>query len=790
MKEPRTQKLELIADKLSIHYITSKDWILDDVSFTQCLGKVSAIIGPSGCGKTSFIRTLCGLIPHSIPSEYAGSVTLDGVEIAEMSVKNLAQHVSYVGQNPDASVITRVIFDDVAFALQNLCLSQQEIQQRVEEALAAVGLSEQIYDDPWTLSGGQRQRLSFACAIAMQTKMLILDEPTSTIDIAARENIYAILRELKEQGYGIVIIDHNLDPILELCDQILALDEKGRVIACESPNTIFANHLERLKACGVWLPKEFRNVPSYTSPQFDILQQNTVKYLAKDAHGVWREVRALDDGVGSDDGSASTTTSVTGDDAAPVADDATPATIDIKNFSVPGRAPAISMRFTGGECIGLVGVNGSGKTSFLTALSGLMPFKAYHAYIEQKALKRGKHLAGFVFQNPEHQMVTSSVRQELAIEGLDDAEVDRILSHFHLQDLANVHPLALSGGQLRRLSVATIVANKHKFIMLDEPMYGQDWNNTLELLDLIGEQQKKGCTIIMAIHDLELAYQYCTHIIALPAAQTWRTNGMSVEKPAEANAAESARRAIATVATSRKAAAREPWGLNPFTLSLAALPLIISLLFVRHLWLNSAIIALGVAGVLFSKVSIKQKLAMTSAVGIATAAMIWLFNTSYHDYVEIRLYTYGGANITATVLAALLALMFALACYTTPEAMLTSMTTCFKVPYRVTSVGQASIAFVSRFTEDFKTLRVARSLREVGKRYGIFAGGYRWVSAILPLIILAVQHGERVSLSMDSRAFGAFDTRTEYYTYAWRARDWICMLGVWAATAALCFFLT
>ena len=134
--------------------------------------------------------------------------------------------------------------------------------------------------------------------------------------------------------------------------------------------------------------------------------------------------------------------------------------------------------------------------------------------------------------------------------------------------------------------------------------------------------------------------------------------------------------------------------------------------------------------------------------------------------------------------------MFALACYTTPEAMLTSMTTCFKVPYRVTSVGQASIAFVSRFTEDFKTLRVARSLREVGKRYGIFAGGYRWVSAILPLIILAVQHGERVSLSMDSRAFGAFDTRTEYYTYAWRARDWICMLGVWAATAALCFFLT
>jgi len=152
---------------LSVHYLGRESWVLDSVSLTHLRGRVTAVIGPSGCGKTTLVRALCGLIPHCLPSEYSGSLSLDGTEVADATVQTLAETVAYVGQSPDAAVVTRRVHDDVAFPLQNLCLSRTEISSRVHEALRRVGLIERIWDDPWTLSGGQRQRLAVAGAPAM-----------------------------------------------------------------------------------------------------------------------------------------------------------------------------------------------------------------------------------------------------------------------------------------------------------------------------------------------------------------------------------------------------------------------------------------------------------------------------------------------------------------------------------------------------------------------------------------------------------------------------------------------
>ena len=147
----------IACESLSVHYIGGDAWVLDDVSFEQLAGRVTAVIGPSGCGKSTLVRACCGLVPHSIPSEYSGSVALRGQEVADAPADVLAGTVAYVGQNPDAAVVTRSVRSEVEFPLQNLCLGRDEITERADAALAAVGMAGLGGKDPWTLSGGQRQ---------------------------------------------------------------------------------------------------------------------------------------------------------------------------------------------------------------------------------------------------------------------------------------------------------------------------------------------------------------------------------------------------------------------------------------------------------------------------------------------------------------------------------------------------------------------------------------------------------------------------------------------------------
>ena len=252
---------------LSVHYLGYEDWVLDAVDLTHLHGQVTAVIGPSGCGKTTLVRALCGLVPHCLPSEYAGSLRLAGTEVADATVSFLATHVAYVGQNPDASVVTRTVHDDVAFPLQNLCLPRSEITARVEESLRTVGLLGRVWDDPWQLSGGQRQRLAVAVALAMRPQLLVLDEPTSVIDATGRDEFYRLVSAMAEEGTGVIVIDHDLDPVLPVVDQVLALDARGRTIALGTPREVFTGHREELEDVGVWMPRALRRVPRPTDAE-------------------------------------------------------------------------------------------------------------------------------------------------------------------------------------------------------------------------------------------------------------------------------------------------------------------------------------------------------------------------------------------------------------------------------------------------------------------------------------------------------------------------------------------
>ncbi|WP_314901888.1 ATP-binding cassette domain-containing protein [Actinomyces naeslundii] len=791
---------------LSVHYLGRESWVLDSVSLTHLRGRVTAVIGPSGCGKTTLVRALCGLIPHCLPSEYSGSLSLDGTEVADATVQTLAETVAYVGQSPDAAVVTRTVHDDVAFPLQNLCLPRSEITSRVHEALRAVGLIERIWDDPWTLSGGQRQRLAVAVALAMHPRLLVLDEPTSTIDTTGREEFYDLISSLTASGTAVVVIDHDLDPVLPTVDQVLALDTVGGIIAVGTPREVFMGHRGELTDAGVWMPRALRDAEdglpvSSSAPEApltcaeagvrvprlaDLCADVEVRYLEKqtrDSAESWQQVESID----------------TCDALAGRTRPEPRTSVELVDLEVPGRSPSVSMRLGGGELVGLVGPNGAGKSSILSALAGLVRSTARKAVVGGRDVGKGRHLVGYVFQNPEHQFVATTVGAELAVGGTSQARVDQLLEQFHLIAHRDHHPLTLSGGQARRLSVATMVSEERDVVVLDEPTYGQDWDNTRELMDFIDQLRHQGRTVIMATHDLELALEHCTHIIALPGPTSrTRTVPASVQEVAAADDVDEPAEASGTGAADSCTGLPEPapvpprpqprrglfTSLNPLTLFASVLPVMVMVFALRNHHLNLGVLLASSVLVIAARASLRRTMASVIVPWAVTALMIWILSSgSHHQETAARLYDLGDAVTGGTGIGALVALVLVSGVSTDPEALIRTLTTTFHMPYRLGAAGIASIAFITRFQDDFVLLRTARALRGVGDRWGPLAPVVRWIGSILPLMILAIQHAERVALSMDSRAFGAHRRRTELTDEPWRARDWGVVVLTWALVA-------
>lgn len=797
-------------ESLSVHYIGADTWVLDGVSFEQLAGRVTAVIGPSGCGKSTLVRTCCGLVPHSIPSEYSGSVALRGQEVADAPADVLAGTVAYVGQNPDAAVVTRSVRSEVEFPLQNLCLGRDEITERADAALAAVGMAGLGGKDPWTLSGGQRQRLAIAVALAMRTPLLVLDEPTSTIDAEGSQRFYDLVADLARKGTAVVVIDHDLDPILPWVDQVLALDAKGRGIALGAPREVFVRHRSALEAVGVWMPRALRAeaVPTAEGSRAgdraaascgggspcrgtrgdppasavgtalttaeagirvptmeDMTSPGGVAYWRK-TDGQWERAGALD---------------------------AQDPVLALSGMRVPGRCPRVSARVGAGELVGVIGVNGAGKSSLLSALAGLGAFEADEALIGGRPLRRGRHIAGYVFQNPEHQFVSSTVSKELAVGGAPPARVEELLEQFHLAGHRDAHPLTLSGGQARRLSVATMAGAPHALVVLDEPTYGQDWANTQELMSFIGALRERGRCVLMATHDLELARRHCTAIIALPDPEQGADEVPSVpDRGVGAGpSGQAVPEAPAPGAAARHRHGRRQGGafapLNPLTMGLAALPLMVAVALGGTTQVNLVVMAAATLGVIASRPPARRLVATALAPWLTAALLLFTlryFATSPHKSIE--LYYIASPASGATTVGAVLALVLLGGAAAPAEAQIRALTTTLRLPYRLAAAGTAAVSFLRRFSRDFALLRTARALRGVGSGWGPLAPAVRWTASVVPLMVISVSHAERVALSMDARAFGAHARRTEMVDERWRARDWaVVALACLAAAVVL-----
>lgn len=504
-------------DELSVRYDSGSRWIGERVSASIAPGGLTLLLGPSGCGKSTLMLTMAGLIPVSLPADLRGRVVCCGVDTAHAEIADLARSVGVVFQDPDAQVITGSLLDEVCFGLENLLVPVEQIESRALDALRSVGLAEsrrEALRSPTELSGGQRQRLALACALALQPRVLILDEPTANLDPRASADFYALVAALRSPDRAIVLVEHDLDDVVGLCDQVIVLDKAGQVAFDGAPDAVFGEHARQLDDLGVWLPTatrvalhlgiERRRLPLADDELTAVLDEEPPelreRLIAKTSQTQPRAIAEV-----------------------------TQLALRLRGVRVErgGREvlAGVDLDVIRGEMLAVVGVNGAGKSTLALAMAGLVPLASGSIELGGTSLsaldsRQIGDRVGYVFQNPEHQFVTGRVQDELAY-GLrvrgrppeqTDAEVAQTLERFDLTRYADANPFTLSHGEKRRLSVATALITKPEILLLDEPTFGQDQARAEEILQFVAELHRDGVTIVIITHDLQLVAEHADRV--------------------------------------------------------------------------------------------------------------------------------------------------------------------------------------------------------------------------------------------------------------------------------------
>ncbi len=438
-------RLLLSVDGLSFSFYNSDHKALDRIRLEIGAGQFVAITGPSGCGKSTLAMAIGGYIPHVIEGRLEGRVEIGGRQTDATGLAELSTLVGIVQQDPESQLCTLNVDDEVAFGPENLALPADEVRARVERSLALVNASHLQGRDIYELSGGEKQRVAIASILAMQPRVLILDEPTSNLDpTATAEVLSAIARMRLETGLTIIVIEHKLDRVIPLADRLLIMD-RGRIVMDGQPGEVLRQYREQIKSLGVRLPME--------------------------PGAEWRCAR---------DAQTSTASA------------ASNVNVDGLRFAYEGREVlhGVSFRAHGGEIVGIIGPNGSGKTTFLSHLLGIC--RPEHGSVticgnDTKTSRVSKlaRFAGYVFQNPNHQIFERTVRNEAGFAcgnfGIGPAVRDRLvlneLQRFGLDGYADRHPLGLSFGEKRRLNICSVLPHQPQVLLLDEPFVGQDFFN-------------------------------------------------------------------------------------------------------------------------------------------------------------------------------------------------------------------------------------------------------------------------------------------------------------------------
>lgn len=529
---PRGARIEL--NNFSWHHPGRPEPVISGLNLTINPGEKVLLLGTSGAGKSTLLHAIAGVLHDDDGESAGGTITINGQAPAE--ARGTA---GMMQQDPESSIVMATVGNDVAFGPENLRVPREEIWGRVTEALTAVGLNHLPLDHPSSaLSGGQKQRLGLAGILSMHPGAMILDEPTANLDPSGvREVRDSILSAAEATGATLLVVEHRVSIWAPHMDRIIVLGTGGTITHDGAPDTVLTEARQELIDAGVWVPNYVPRAPQNATDEVAggeaLLRAENLSITRAQPTPKQRRARRH-------------TIKRLGDTPAPVPVD------------LPVLRGGINLTLHAGEHLSVLGPNGAGKSTLALTLAGLLTAPngtltatdALRNYDGGNHGERGGEPAhwdvptwtpaqmlsriGYVFQEPEYQFIRGTVREELELgprrlaaltrEPLNEAELtertNTLAHHLRLNHLLDANPFTLSGGEKRRLSVASALATAPKILILDEPTFGQDARTWAELVDLIRELLTNGTAVISITHDEDYTAALGGNHITLPALTT------------------------------------------------------------------------------------------------------------------------------------------------------------------------------------------------------------------------------------------------------------------------------
>ncbi len=497
----------------SFQYFSQAEPTLHDINLTIYEGEKVLLVGPSGSGKSTLGNCLNGLIPFAYKGEIKGSLKIGGKETKEMNIFELSKKVGTVLQDADGQFIGLTVGEDVAFALENDCVEQEQMKAQVQKVSEIVDMGKLLKSSPFELSGGQKQRVSFAGVMVDDVDILLFDEPLANLDPATGKTAIDLIdRVWKNSRKTVVIVEHRLEDVLYRdVDRIIVVSD-GRIAADMSPDELMSAdilsklgireplHVTAMKYAGIQV------TPDMHAGRLATLDIEKVKepLLKWNLEQTKKEPKAE-----------------------------RPVILEAEHLSFQYTKKRkilqdVSFQIHEGEMVSIVGTNGAGKSTlakvicgFVTEDEGRILYKDQD--LKGQTIKERSHLIGFVMQNPNQMICKPMIYDEVAlglrIRGVAEEEiepkVDKALQICGLAPFKKWPVSALSFGQKKRVTIASMLALDPKVLILDEPTAGQDYHHYTEIMEFLKKLNEEGVTIIMITHDMHLMLEYTPHAIVI-----------------------------------------------------------------------------------------------------------------------------------------------------------------------------------------------------------------------------------------------------------------------------------
>lgn len=449
-------------------YLNEETPVLKDIDFQAEYGQVTLISGLSGCGKSTLLQLINGIIPRIVSGELEGEVLVDGENVDGRSMSYISRKVGSVLQNAEAQIIHQAVEDEIAFGCENFGIQPEEMERRVKASCRLMKL-----EPDWktrTLSGGQKQRVVTASTLAMQPDILMFDEPLANLDQQGAIELLTLLKKLADQGKAILLVEHRLDVVLPYVDV-------------------------------VW---EMRDGSLHPVPE-------KTAYLKQ-------QIGMIKDGA---------------EDTITKPQTIMECTELRKTFGKRRILDGITLKIQEGERLLLLGENGCGKSTLMSILARLQTPDGTGNISTSDILGRSKKAdgkwfkaVGVVYQNPNYQLFMPSVREELCFGSKETEYALEMAERFGLTPLMERHPQSLSEGQKRRVTIAAILAQKPKLLLLDEPTVGQDYQGLKQMVKVINEiHREQKNTMITVTHDFRCAAALCDRAVWLENGKISKSGG-------------------------------------------------------------------------------------------------------------------------------------------------------------------------------------------------------------------------------------------------------------------------